>query len=106
MTSSSGSDTQNLGQNESEQEYATPEESEYATSEESEAVSLDDSNASTPVHKRTFAEYPPPSSALVTIPKRKPCQPPKRPPTKAELDKAADLNKQAEASTGPLTRSR
>ena len=84
--------------NESAQEYGTPERSHDSSSE--------DSSASTPAHKQTLAEYPPPSPATGATPKRKPGRPPKQPPTAAELAQAEFLRKQAEASTRPLTRAR
>ena len=95
MVSSSDSDIHNLGENKSEQEYATPEQSDNASS--------DASNVSTPAHERTLANYPPRSPALGPIPKRKPGQPPKRLPTQAELDQAADLKKTSRGASGCLT---
>ena len=84
--------------NESAQEYGTPEQSNDSLSE--------DSNASTPAHERTLADFPPPSPATGAIPKRKPGRPPKQPPSAADLAKAEALRKQAEESTRPLTRAR
>ena len=78
----------------------------YATQDRSEESSTDDSSASTPSHESTLADYPPPSPATGATPKKKPGRPPKQPPTAAELEQANLLQKQAKASTRPLTRCR
>ena len=92
------SERSSSNENESAQEYGTPEQFNDSLSE--------DSNASTPAHERTLAKFPPPSPATGAIPKRKPGRPPKQPPSAADLAKAEALRKQAEASTRPLTRAR